>query len=171
MHRSPLLLGTILLALVSGGCGQPKTAPGPANSPAVAVSNHLAAITTAGEPVTLDQLSRMYEEPLAAQNAATLYAQAFAALSAEDANSPDLLAHNQVGLALSLQAAELPSCRYPVALTDGVMAILPHLGKIKTCAALLRQEAVSQAARGNTDAATSAILAGFRLARSTTNQY
>jgi hypothetical protein len=58
-----ILLGALVLILVSGGRGQPKTSSGPANSPAVAVSNHLAAIAAAGEPVTLDQLSRIYEEP------------------------------------------------------------------------------------------------------------
>jgi hypothetical protein len=166
IHTNQLLLVSLLLVLVSGGCGQAKTSSGPANSPAVAVSNHLAAVAKAGDPVTLDQLSDMYVEPPPAQNAAPLYAQAFAALSAEDANSPDFLAHNQEALALLLQAAELPSCRYPVALTGGAMVPLHHLRKIKACAALLRQEAVSQAARGNMDAATTAILAGFRLARS-----
>jgi len=49
-------LGTLLLVLILGGCGQAKTAPGPANSPAVAVSDHLAAVAKAGDPVTLDQL-------------------------------------------------------------------------------------------------------------------
>ena len=157
-----LSLGTLLLALVSGGCGQPKTS-GPA---AVAVSSHLAAIAAAGESVTLDQLSRIYEEPPASQNAAPLYAQAFAALKVKDANSPDFLARNQEALALLLQAAERPLCRYPVALTNGVMVLLPHLAEFKYGTKLLRQEAVSQAARGRTDAATTAILAGFRLARS-----
>ncbi len=94
-----LSLGALLLILVSGGCGQPKTS-GPA---AVAVSNHLAAIAAAGEPVTLDQLSRIYEEPPAAQNAAPLYAQAFAALKVKDANSPDFLARNQEALVKKLE--------------------------------------------------------------------
>jgi hypothetical protein len=66
----------------------------------------------------------MYEEPPAAQNAAPIYAQAFAALSAEDANSPDFLARNQEAVALLLQAAERPSCRYPVALTDGLATLI-----------------------------------------------
>ncbi len=144
--------------------------PGPANSPAAEVSNHLAAVAAAGDPVTLDQLSRMYEEPPAAQNAAPLYAQSFAALSAEDANSPDFLAHNQEAVALLLKAADRPLCRYPVALTDGVMVLLLHTPEIGRCARLLRQEAVSQAAGGHTDAATTAILAGFRLGRSLDNE-
>lgn len=164
-----LLLACLILVLVAGGCRQSKTTPA-AKRQSAAVSSHLDAIATAGEPVTLDQLSQMYEYPPAAENAATLYAQAFAALSAEDADSPDSLAHNQETLALLLQAAERPLCRYPVVLTDGVMVLLPHLSKIKKCATLLRQEAVSQAERGHTDAATKAILAGFRLCRSLDNE-
>ena len=165
-----LSLGALLLVLASGGCGQAKTSPGAANSQFVAVSNYLAAIAAAGESVTLDQLSRFYEEPPAAQNAAPLYAQAFAALSAEGADSPAFLAHNQAVLALLLQAAERPSCRYPVALTNGLTTLLPHLAKIKACATLLQREAASQATRGQTDAATVTLLAGFRLARSLDNE-
>ncbi len=165
-----LSLGSLLLVLVSGCCGQANASPGAANSQSVAVSNHLAAIATAGEPVTLDQVSRIYKEPPAAQNATPLYAQAFAALSAEGPNSPSFLDHNQKALALLLQAAKRPLCRYPVALTNGVTVLLPHLAKIKVCATLLRQEAISQAARGHTDAAATAILAGFRLARSLDNE-
>ena len=165
-----LSLGALLLVLVSGGYRQAKTSPGAANSQSVAVSNYLAAIAIAGDSVTLEQLSRIYAEPPAAQNAAPLYAQAFAALSAEGANSPTFLAHNRKALVLLLQAAERPSCRYPVALTNGVTALLPHLAKIKTCAMLLREDAVSQATREHTDAATALILAGFRLARSLDNE-
>jgi hypothetical protein len=51
-----LALGALLLALHSVGCGRAKTS-GPVS---VAVSNHLAAIVAAGEPVTLEQLGRIY---------------------------------------------------------------------------------------------------------------
>ena len=170
ISTNPLRLGALLLVFVSGGCGQTKTSSGPAKSPAVAVSNQLAAVTAAGDPATLDQLSRMYEEPPVGQNAALIYAQAFAALSADGANAPDFLAHNREAVALLLQAADRPLCRYPVALTNGITALLPHLSSIRTCATLLRQEAVSQAASGDTDAATTAILAGFRLGRSLDNE-
>jgi hypothetical protein len=51
-----LALGALLLALCSVGCGRAKTL-GPVG---VAVSNHLAAISAAGEPVTLDQLGWIY---------------------------------------------------------------------------------------------------------------
>ena len=167
IRRNLFLVGALVLSLALAGCGKKQAASGPA---AVAVSNHLAAIAAAREPVTLDQLSRMYEEPPAAQNAAPLYAQAFAALRGEGSKSPTFLAENQAALAFLLQAAERPLCRYPVALTNGVTVLLPHLTRIKDCAMLLRQEVLSQAARGHTDAATTAILAGFRLARSLDNE-
>jgi hypothetical protein len=51
-----LALGVLFLALCSVGCGGAKTS-GPVS---VAVSNHLAAISAAGEPVTLEQLGRIY---------------------------------------------------------------------------------------------------------------
>lgn len=163
-------LGGVILVGGLSGCGQARTLPGVANSQSVAVSNHLAAIAAVGEPVTLDQLSRIYEEPPAAQNAAPLYAQAFAILRAEGSDSPDFLARNENALALLLQAAERPSCRYPIALTNGLTAVLPHLSRITTCAKLLRMEAVGQATQGQTDRATAAILAGLRLARSLDNE-
>jgi hypothetical protein len=173
----------LLLVLAGGGCGRPKTSAGLATSQfiaisnvlvaiaatgdqSIAISNALAAIAATGDPLTLDELNQMYEEPPAGQNAAPLYGAAFAALTAEDANSSAFLAHNAKAVALLLQAAELPSCRYPVALTNGYSTLVPHLMSIKTCATLLRREAVSQTARGHTDDATTAILAGFRLGRS-----
>ncbi len=161
-----LFIGGFLLFLVAGGCGQTKTSSRPAASAAVAISDHLAAIASAGDPVTLDQLSRMYEEPAVAQNAAPIYAQAFAALNFNNDNQAYSLADNQEAVALLRKAADRPHCRYPVELTDGMAALLPHRSKIGTSAKLLRQEAASQAARGHTTAATTAILAGFRLARS-----
>jgi hypothetical protein len=53
--------------------------------------------------------------------------------------SPTFLAHNQKALPLLFQAAERKSCRYPVVLTDGAATLLPHLAKIKKCAALLER--------------------------------
>jgi hypothetical protein len=161
-----LALGVPLLALCSVGCGRAKTS-GPVS---VAVSNHLAAIAAAGEPVTLEQLGRIYEVPPDAENAAPLYAQAFAAVRSEGLNTPSFLADNREALALLLKAADRPLCRYPVALTNGATVLLPHLYKIRICATLLRDEAVSQVRRGHTDSATTALLAGFRLARSLDNE-
>jgi hypothetical protein len=94
-----LSLSALILALVLAGCGRTKPAPNGAGSQALAISNRLAAITAAGEPVTLEQLGRIYEVPPDAQNAAPLYAQAFAAVKTEGLNTPTFLANNQEALA------------------------------------------------------------------------
>lgn len=160
----------LAVVLAMSGCGKPNTSgdgsAGVGDPQTAAVSDRLAAIAAAGEPVTLDDLDRMYQEPPPALNAAPLYKQAFAVLATEDVKSATYLAHNQQAEALLLEAAKRPSCRYPVALTNGCTTLLPHLAGIKASAKLLQQEAISQAARGTTDAATADLLAGFQLARS-----
>jgi hypothetical protein len=163
-------LGTAVLLFTSTGCGKarvPAVAPTPQ---AMAISNHLAIIATRGEPVTLGQLDRSYAQPSPAQDAGPLYIAAFAALRSSDTGSSSFLTDNQEALPLLIQAANRPLCRYPIALTNGARVLLPHLGKLKTCAALLRQEAVNQAAHGNAEAAATTLLAGIRLARSLDNE-
>lgn len=157
-------LAAFLLALALAGCGRSKTVPGGAGSQAAAISNRLAAIAAAGEPVTLEQLSQIHELPPADQDAAPLYARAFAAAKAADSKAPS--ADRKAVLDLLLQAAERPGCRYPVELTNGQKALFHHLSDIRRCAGLLRSEATNRAALGQTDAANKAIHAGIRLARS-----
>ncbi len=163
-------LSTAVLLFTSTGCGKtrvPAVAPTPQ---AMTISNHLATIAAAGEPVSLGQLDRSYAQPSPAQDAGPLYLAAFAALRSSDANSPSFLADNQAALPLLIQAADRSSCRYPIALTNGLLVLAPHLTKLRTSAALLGQEALRQATRGNPDAATTAVLAGIRLARSLDNE-
>jgi hypothetical protein len=157
---------TLLTFVVLAGCGQSKTTSSPAKSTAVLNREHLSSVAANGDPVTLGQLNQIYDEPTAEQNAASLYGEAFAALNAEDKNSPSFLSQNREAVRLLLLAADRPRCRYPIALTDGARVLLPHLSGLRKCAILLRQEAVSQAAGGKTDAATAAILAGLRMGRS-----
>jgi|LauGreDrversion4_2_1035121.scaffolds.fasta_scaffold17735_3 hypothetical protein len=161
-----LSLSALILALVLAGCGRTKPAPNGAGSQALAISNRLAAITAAGEPVTLEELSRTYEVPPADQDAAPLYAWAFAAAKAADSKAPTALVDQKEALELLLQAGERPRCRYPVELTHGQKALLHHLVDIRRCVALLKSEASNRAGLGQTDAASKAILAGIRLARS-----
>ncbi len=166
IRHTVLSLVALLVAFVWVGCGRPGNPAAAGAGRSVAVSNHFAAITAVGEPLTLDQLSRIYAELPAADNAATLYERAFAALRGVDPNSPDFDVRRGEALRFLLQAADLPSCRYPIAFTNGPLIALPHLGNIRGCADLLRQEAINQSARGQTDDATTTLLAGFRLARS-----
>jgi hypothetical protein len=151
------------------GCGKDRSSAGDGTNSS-AVSQKLAAIKSAGDPVTLEELNNCYTEPPVAGNAAELYAQAFSALTADDPKSATFLSTNQKALALLLQAMERTSCRYPVDLRTGFDAKLPHLPNIRKCASLLESEAVSQAGRGHTDEAARAVLAGVHLARSLENE-
>jgi hypothetical protein len=118
------LVGLSLLVLV-----------GPSNSNAKAVANpKLAAIRQAGYPVAFAELNAWYAQPPEADNAASLYQQAFDALAPDDPSSPTVLANNQKALALLHQAATGKPCRYPMDLTQGYKAELPHSPKLKRCA-------------------------------------
>ena len=159
------MLVALLLAFTSCGKGKPSNTTG-----ASSISNKLAAITQAGQPVTAKELDDWYAAPPDADNAAALYAQAFAALTPDDPRTPAFLSRNQKALQLLLQAAERKSCRYPVDLSAGFSTTFPHLANIKKCASLLEAEAVAQAGRGRTDQASKAVLASLRLARSLENE-
>jgi hypothetical protein len=162
---------SMALAFALTGCGKGKSTAGARGATtSLAVSQKVAAIKAAGEPTTLEELNNWYTEPPASENAAGLYAQAFSALTTDDPKSATFLSNNQNALALLLQAAERKSCRYPMDLRAGPATTLPHLAKIKKCSSLLQSEAVSQADRNRTDAATKAILAGLRLSRSLENE-
>ena len=69
---------TLGLAIALSGCGKSNSA---GDATALSVSNKLAVIAAAGDPVTLEELNKRYAEPLAAENAAEIYAQAFDALT------------------------------------------------------------------------------------------
>lgn len=163
IHPEFLSVGAALLALLTCGCRPSETSTAAVDDQALEVSNHLASIATAGAPVTLDQLDRFYVEPPTGQNGAHLYLKAFDLLGTQGTNST---AHNQEILDLLFRAAEQPSSRYPVDLRNGPRTLLRHLTQFRTGAALLADEAVTQAGLGRTEAATAALLAGFRLARS-----
>lgn len=148
--------------------GQPGSPRSPANTQPPADSNSAAigAIRRAGYPVTLAELNAWYVEPPSGQNAAPLYAEAFAALVETNTASLGFVARNQKTLELLHQAGARPLSRYPVDFTQGWMAALPHLEKVKLCSQLLHAEAVANAARGRMDLAAQSVLAGLRLARS-----
>lgn len=165
-HRdsSAFALTALVLVLLGGGCGKSGSKTGA--QPAAAFEARLEAIRQAGEPVTLAEYNAWYVEPPAAQNAAPLYAEAFAALAPLDAKSPSFVAKNQKALELLHQAAARTQCRYPIDLTAGANASLTHLAKLKTCAQLLEQETILNAGNGRMDLAAQSVVAGLRLARS-----
>jgi hypothetical protein len=165
------ILITVAIALIGCGKSKPATeADKTADNVAAGIQSKLAAITAAGEPVTPAELDKWYVEPPASENAAEIYAQAFAALTADDPKSATYVAKNQKAVALLLQAAERKACRYPVNFSEGFATKLPHLANIKNCAILLQGEAVAQANRGHAKEAAEALLAGVHLARSLENE-
>jgi hypothetical protein len=182
IHSASVFLIMAVAAVALTGCGKGKSSVGAradASGSEVAaaaqiVSNKLAAIAATGDPVTLEELQKWYPEPPGGRNAAVFYGHAFNALTpakdTNDAKSPSYLARNQKALALLLQAAEYKDCRYPLDFTEGAAMKLPHVSKAKSAGFLLQSEAVSQAARGHTDAATKALLAEMALARSLQNE-
>jgi type II secretory pathway pseudopilin PulG len=165
------ILITVAIALIGCGKSKPATeADKTADNVAAGIQSKLAAITAAGEPVTPAELDKWYVEPPASENAAEIYAQAFAALTADDPKSATYVAKNQKAVALLLQAAERKACRYPVNFSEGFATKLPHLANIKNCAILLQGEAVAQANRGHAKEAAEALLAGVSLAHSLDNE-
>ena len=164
---------TILLFFVAAlsGCDKNKSvSQAKADTTAAVISNKLAAIAAAGEPVSFADLSKWYIEPPPGANAAEIYTQAFAALTADDPDSAVYVSKNQKALALLLQAAGRKACRYPIDLNHGLDASLPHLPKFKNSAILLSSAANIEAGAGRTTTATKDILAGIQLSRSAENE-
>jgi hypothetical protein len=171
-HFTILIAATFVLTLAFCSCGKGKShSEIKKEADERSITNKIMAIAAAGEPVTSQELNKRYAEPPASENAAELYAQAFEALNTSaDAKSPVFLAQNQKAVALLLQAAERMTCRYPINLGEGYSVKMPHLALVKKSGLLLASEAASQAARGRTDAAATAVLAGLSLARSLENE-
>ena len=116
--------------------------------------------------MTLVELDAWYVEPPAGENAAPLYAEAFAALTIEDSKSPSFVEQNQRALELLHRAVAQSQCRFPTDLKAGQNTLLPHLPKIKLCAQLLAQDADQNTIKGKMDLAMRSVLDGLRLGRS-----
>lgn len=158
-----LTAAVLSLALLSGGCGKGRQSDGASDDK---LSARLETIRQAGQPVTLAELHTWYAEPPAAENAAVLYQEAFAALTAAQADSPAFLTQNQKALPLLHQAVARKKCRYPVDLTAGLTATMPYLASVKKCAQLLEKDTAAQAAKGRMDLAAQSVLDGLHLAQS-----
>jgi len=157
------LAALFTLLILGSGCSKAGSGTKP---PTAEVEAKLTAIRQGGEPVTLTELDAWYVEPPVAENAAPLYAEAFAAMTLEDANSSSFREQNQKALGPLHQAAARTHCRYPVDLKAGYKASMPHLPKIKVCAQLLAQQAFVAGANGKMDIVADSIIDGLRLARS-----
>src|SRR5207248_581606 len=120
-------------------------------------------IRQSGFPVTTAELNKWYAAVPPEQNAALILTNAFAHLVKVNTNTPNLpiigrgklpprsealplemreaiadyVATNKVALELLEKGLALKSCRYPVDLTPGWDALLPHLVGLKNSAQLL----------------------------------
>lgn len=64
-----------------------------------------------------------------------------------------------------LQASRLPECDFGIVYSDGFMALLPHLSKLRASARVVAADAALAAAEGRVDDATERIAAIYRMSR------
>src|SRR6266542_2679835 len=147
-------------------------------------------IRQSGFPVTTAELDQWYAAVPPEQNAALIMTNAFAHLVKVNTNTPNLpiigrgklplrneplppemrqaiadyVVTNQMALELLEKGLALKSCRYPVDLTPGWDALLPHLVGLKQSAQLLALKALSNIDNGDTDEAAESLLRMLRLA-------
>ncbi len=151
-------------------------------------------IAAAGYPVTCAELDAWYTIPESAQNAADIFIDSFSHFDKwEDEEKRKLLpvvglaklplrteplteetkalitqylADNQEALELLHKGAAIEHSRYPVDLSKGCVALMPHLSDLRTGIMLLNLEAVVHAENDKTQSAARSIKSIFGLARS-----
>jgi hypothetical protein len=185
-HRVGVALGAVFLALggfMVWGVFAPRT------------DRRLEAIRKSGYPVTEADLEAWYPSVPDAENAALIYAQAFAqpgfsnlapleawyerysakgwlpprgqVLSEETKGEmQELLATNATTLDLLYSARTRPRSRYPVQWNQGLDMSLPHLLQVKGAVTLLRADALLHCAEGKPEEAVQALLAAGHAADS-----
>lgn len=160
------------------------------------VSARLQAIRRAGYPTTLEELNRWYPAIRPEDNAAPLYANAFAQWNLKGTNSADLpyLGRAQppprkgplkpevqeaietlIGLNSAVfeklhHAALKPACRYSMDFTPGFSAQVPHIHGIGICAQLLSLKVLLCRETGRTDDALVATADTWALSRSAASE-
>jgi hypothetical protein len=151
------------------------------------------AIRAAGSPVTPQELDAWYPWPASGENAASWITGAATCLwklTQEDgrclerivgrsddrprpgeplgANLSELLERyiqtNSQALKLLHEAASVAECRYPIDLSQGLFAAMPHIADVRADCLLLCSEAILRAKEGDPNGATRAIEAGLRVA-------
>jgi hypothetical protein len=153
------------------------------------IKEKLAAIQKAGEPATLEELDKWYEEPGPDENAAPILEESFFSLAMKDADtarvpvigpvplSPRLsaemkrdlaqfLSKNQKALNLLHKAAALKKCRFPFDLKRKKdREIFSHWSNLKSSVLLLQLEAIFNAESGNTADAVRSVITSLQLCR------
>jgi hypothetical protein len=155
-------------------------------------SRDIGEIRKAGYPTTLQELQDWYPDVPAAENAALKILEAADVKHDPPQNGTEIpgagrvrwpepgvkmtkterealklhLEENADALRLLREAATLPRSRYPMDLTSGFNALLPHLAQIKALAQLLKRDALLHADAGRPDEAVKSMEASFALAGS-----
>ena len=151
------------LALVGGaGCDKPSSKANKPANPLEAAA--LARVRAAGFPVTLEELNAWYPEVPAAENAAVLYAEAFAAMAPVKPTDTSFLERNRSVLPKLHEAGLRTRCRFPVDCTGGMRASLPHLSKFRPAGTLLTQTAIARSRMRQPAEAVELLLDAVRLA-------
>lgn len=174
-----LVLGGLLIFL--------RTVPNPGG-----VRERLERLRSAGLPTTPEELEAWYAAPPPAENLAFPILDVAAALRGADRMDTNLpwlgrgplpptgvplesglrsrlevfIQANREPLKAARVAAERPSSRYPVRLSAGMGANLPHLNPVRTVAGALVLEAIVAAEEGDADLAVADVVAGVRVADS-----
>jgi len=160
------------------------------------LAEKLTAIKAQGYPVSTVELDAWYPEPPAGQNAASLYVQAFQLMVPLPSDSPwyasqsssnifhrtnsatlpartaltSLIISNQTTLQLLHDGAKLTNSRYPVNLSAGYNALLPHLGPLRNANRLLIAEALDHALADRPQAAVDSLITSLHLGHSLSNE-
>jgi hypothetical protein len=153
----------------------------------------LKAISDRGEPVDSVALNRSYADVTDTENAAFVWLDGAAEMTAEAEKNDGwkkfkipsrgtnltqaqiewargIVHSNQPALKTFRKAATLTKSRYPVDLTPGFNALLPHLSKLKSIARLLQAEVAVAVADGDAQRAVDAVKALLAVGRSLANE-
>lgn len=160
------------------------------------IKKEITKITTAGLPITLQELNDWYPVPPENENAAVILAAAFNEFHPENAAGNDLpllsrdethplheplsekmrsqvqeyVTANAAALALLHKAALMERCRYPVDLTDGFGTQMPHLRLLRHGCRLLALEATLAIEAGEVKEAVTSVQSAVALAHSLRNE-
>lgn len=155
------------------------------------VNTRLDAIRKTGQPTTPAELAATLPQPPSGENAARVYQEAYSHYDNKYTSSEliwrlpprseplspetkqeiaNCLAANRQALELFRKAAAMKSCHFPLDFAAGWKMQFPHVFLIQSASWLLRNGAILHCDNGDSEAATSDILAIFRLADTTRDE-
>ena len=150
------------------------------------IQNRLEALKEQGLPSSSVELAQWYSDSLSGENAAPLYSQAFKVMkftqfggSVDLYQTPEeplgkndlsalesLVKADEEAIALLIEAAEIEDCTFPIDLSLGYEALLPHTARTRLAARLLGYVSLMHAARGDKQKAVDSLIALLKVSRS-----